>query len=119
MTKKSFFLALGIFMLITGCFLTFSRLKFVQEAKTANGIVTDITFGGSHPKIEFILPNKERITYYQGGLITGYEIGDGVSVLYLESDPRSTACIDKLGAIWAASTITIFVACILLLVACI
>ena len=115
-TKDALILIIGIVLLITGSALAVSRRQFVREAITANGIVVELKFGTSHPKIEFTLPNNERIAYYQGGLITGYKVGDKLHVLYLESDPRGTACIDTLGAIWAGSIIIVIISFFLITV---
>ena len=103
-------------MLIIGSALAISRWQFVREASSANGIVVELKFGTSHPKIEFTLPNNEQVTYYQGGLIAGYKIGDKVHVLYLESDPRGTACIDTPGAIQAGSIIIVIISFFLIAV---
>ncbi|SIT42944.1 conserved hypothetical protein [Paraburkholderia piptadeniae] len=73
---------------------------FLGSAVTAPGRVVALNAGGSHPQIEFVTRRGERVSYPQGGWIAGYKVGDKVNVLYLESSPRSSATIDRVGAVW-------------------
>ncbi|MFB9126856.1 DUF3592 domain-containing protein [Paraburkholderia dipogonis] len=79
---------------------THSTLHFLDLANKAPGVVVALNAGGSHPQIEFINSNGRRVSYPQEGLISGYKIGDKVTVLYLADSPNPQATIDKPGAIW-------------------
>jgi hypothetical protein len=69
-----------------------------QGALSADGVVTSLNAGGSHPEIEFTTATGETVSYPQGGMIFGYQPGDRVRVLYLPSAPRETATLDAFGA---------------------
>jgi Protein of unknown function (DUF3592) len=73
---------------------------FVNAAVRVPGQVVALNAGGSHPQIEFVTKEGERVSYPQGGWIGGFRVGDHVTVLYLEKSPRKTASIDRTGAIW-------------------
>ena len=94
------FLVAGIIMLAISIGLTISNIRFIANAKTADGVVVELKAGGSHPEIKFSTSNGTEITYQQGGFIFSYRVGDPVHVYYLEERPKETACIDSLGALW-------------------
>ena len=74
---------------------------FIERARTADGVVFELSAGGSHPQIRFNKAAGEVVEYSQGGMIFGYQVGDRVKVLYEVQAPRRTACIDTVGALWA------------------
>jgi hypothetical protein len=73
---------------------------FVNAAVRVPGRVVALSAGGSHPQIEFVTKKGERVSYPQGGWIAGFRVGDEVTVLYLQDSPRTSASIDRIGAIW-------------------
>jgi hypothetical protein len=103
----------GIFFLgVSGVLLSISistgmaTRQFVREAAVATGVVTKLNAGGSHPDIEFTTPTGQKMSYAQGGWISGYKPGDRVRVLYRPADPHATASIDATGALWFAPGLT-------------
>jgi len=99
-------LAASVFVVI-GAVLLFFALRsglatraFVLAAVRAEGTVTKLNAGGSHPQISFTTDAKVEISYPQGGLIFGYRPGDKVQVLYRTADPSGTATINAVGALW-------------------
>ena len=96
------FIVVGGGLLIAAITTGLTRRAFVREAESAEGVVVQLNAGGSHPQIEFAAKSGQQISYPQGGLIFGYRIGDRVRVLYRPEDPRGTACVDTLGAVWSA-----------------
>ncbi|MFM0740604.1 DUF3592 domain-containing protein [Paraburkholderia xenovorans] len=81
--------------------------NFLNTAVEASGRVVALNAGGSHPQIEFIARSGERVSYPQGGWVGGYRVGDQVQVLYWESSPRTSATINRTGAIWAWAIVLI------------
>lgn len=77
-----------------------ATMRFIRNAAAADGFVVCLLAGGSHPDVEFSTPSGQQVTYAQGGLIFGYQVGDRVRVLYDPADPAKTACLDRLGALW-------------------
>jgi hypothetical protein len=77
-----------------------STRQFLDAANKAPGVVVALNAGGSHPQIEFLTPKGERVSYPQGGLIAGFKVGDKVTVLYLADSPRTSATVNRTGAVW-------------------
>lgn len=78
---------------------------FVRTAARAEGVVTVLNAGGSHPEIQFIDAAGRQVSYPQGGLIFGFRPGDKVQVLYAPDNPAGTATICAMGAIWFTTII--------------
>jgi hypothetical protein len=95
----------SVFLLIAGLFALGSAftgmrcLTFINHAKVAQGTVTRLSAGGSHPQIRFLDSNGKTIEYPQGGFIFGFHPGDPVEVLYSD-DPWYGPCIHSFGALW-------------------
>ena len=94
------FLVLAIGLLVAAVADGMAIRNFVRDAARTDGVVVALNAGGSHPQIEFALPDGRRISYPQGGMIFGYAPGDQVRVLYRPGDPAGTASIDSFGALW-------------------
>ena len=60
--------------------------------------------GGSHPQIEFTAASGEKVSYPQGGVISGYHEGYRVRVVYYAKDPAAYPCVDNFGALWGSTT---------------
>ena len=73
---------------------------FMRRSATADGSVIRLHAGGSHPQIEFTTPSGETVSYSQGGFIFSYRVGDRVRVRYDPANPRATASLDTIGALW-------------------
>jgi Protein of unknown function (DUF3592) len=73
---------------------------FVQTVSRAEGLVTGLNAGGSHPQVNFTAPANGEISIPQGGFIGGYRRGDKVQVLFDPGNPAGTATIDAFGAVW-------------------
>ncbi|MBY4867016.1 DUF3592 domain-containing protein [Burkholderia anthina] len=94
-----FLIAGGIFLV--AMILTYQDTSdFLQSSSVANGKVTELNHGSSHPEIEFTTQSGEKISYPQGGFIFGMSVGDEVSVRYLADAPRRTARLDQFGSMW-------------------
>ena len=94
------FIIIGVGLLAGAVAFGTSKRAFIREATIADGVVSRLNAGGSHPQIEFTTASGQRIEYPQGGLIFGYHPGDRVRVLYKHDDPSQSACIDAFGALW-------------------
>jgi hypothetical protein len=90
----------GIALLCVAVAIAYSKDRNRRTSLVADGVVTQLNFGGSHPQIEFTTRSGERVSYPQGGLIFGYREGDRVRVRYREADPSNSASLDSFGAIW-------------------
>ncbi|WP_210640871.1 MULTISPECIES: DUF3592 domain-containing protein [unclassified Pseudomonas] len=97
------FALIGIVLLGITVNLTLERREFLARAQTADGIVSRLNAGGSHPEIAFTAGTGEKISYPQGGLIFGYREGQSVRVHYLPEQPASSAIVDDPGALWGPS----------------
>ncbi len=84
------FALIGIGLLVIAVNLTLDRREFLASAQTADGIVSDLNAGGSHPEIAFTSSTGEKISYPQGGFIFGYQKDQPVRVYYQPSG-RPTA----------------------------
>jgi hypothetical protein len=100
--RTAFFSMIAIALLTAAGYTAAVRLAFIRNAAAAEGTVVELSAGGSHPQIEFITAAGEQVSYPQGGFIFGYKLGDRVPVRYLPSDPRGTASIGTVGALWFA-----------------
>lgn len=101
MNPKSTVIGLaGAVLIVVAGVLAVNRFSFLANAKEASGQVVETPFGGSHPRIEFSLPDGKAVAYSQGGLIFGYQVGDKVSVSYDPADPQGSACLKSFGAQW-------------------
>ncbi len=100
LVKAIVFLVIGAGMLIAAVVTGTAIHGFIGRAASAPGEVSRLNAGGSHPEIVFTAASGEKISYPQGGLIFGYRPGQKVRVLYSQEDPRGTARLDALGALW-------------------
>lgn len=97
------FTPLGLFLLFITLWLVQNQLDFLAHAHRAEGHVSALNAGGNHPQIDFTDANGKTFSYPQNGFISGYEVGDRVTVLYRPEDPYVSAIIDSPGALWAWS----------------
>jgi hypothetical protein len=74
--------------------------SFVLRATRAEGTVTKLNAGGSHPQIRFTTAEDRDISYPQGGLIFGLRPGEKVEVLFDAVNPCGTATVNAVGAVW-------------------
>lgn len=93
-------IVIGVVFLVIAGFVAWSTRDFLQTAIAVPGEVVSLNAGGSHPQVEFVTKNGQRVSYPQGGMIYGMKVGDKVTVLYQEDAPRRTATIDRFGAVW-------------------
>ena len=115
--KATLFALLGAGLIVLAGMQATRQYFFLHSAKEAAGRVVDTPFGGSHPKIEFTVPDGRSIKYSQGGLIFGYRVGDAVQVFYYEADPDRSACLRAVGALWGASFLLLLVGLVFIAVA--
>ena len=87
----------GLSLLVIAGYMAYWRYEFLPQAQRAPGVVTKLNAGGSHPEIEFTSADNQVISYPQGGMISGYEVGQPVQVLYLAEDPEMTAVVNDRG----------------------
>ncbi|MBT2340850.1 MULTISPECIES: DUF3592 domain-containing protein [Pseudomonas] len=97
------FALIGVVLLVIAVNLLLDRREFLAHAQTADGIVSRLNAGGSHPEITFTSDKGEKVSYPQGGLIFGYQPGQPVRVHYLPEQPAGSAVIDDSGALWGPS----------------
>ncbi|MGC5703621.1 DUF3592 domain-containing protein [Pseudomonas sp. NFXW11] len=95
------FALVGVGLLVIASQLTLDRREFLATAQRADGIVSDLNAGGSHPEIAFTTGSGEKISYPQGGFIFGYQKDQPVRVYYLPERPANSAIIDDPAALWA------------------
>ncbi|WP_347928897.1 DUF3592 domain-containing protein [Pseudomonas helvetica] len=101
MLQGLLFALIGIGLLGIAVNLTLERREFLAHAQTADGIVSHLNAGGSHPEIAFTTSSGEKISYPQGGFIFGYQQDQPVRVYYLPEQPASSAVVDTPAALWA------------------
>lgn len=94
------FLVIGVVALAVTAMIGINRWDYVQHAARAPGVVVKLAFGPSHPEIEFTDAAGEKVSYVQGGWVSGLKVGDAVTVLYRPTAPAGTASIDGPGALW-------------------
>lgn len=92
------FVCVGIFMMCAAIAWATTVLQFTNTAASAQGAVTKLNAGGSHPQVQFTTQKGEVIEYPQNGLIFGYQVGDEVRVLYQPKHPQG-ATIDTFEAL--------------------
>ncbi|GAB3095053.1 DUF3592 domain-containing protein [Lysobacter terrae] len=97
--KAVIFAAAGVLILIVGAAWCLSVKRFVDRAETADGIVTGLPYGGSHPEVTFTTKDGQVIEAAQNGMIGGYHIGDRVQVFYDAKSPRDCT-LKTFGALW-------------------
>ncbi|CAM3371216.1 hypothetical protein BZK31_18525 [Pseudomonas floridensis] len=97
------FLPLGLCLLYITLWMAQDRLGFLAQAQRAEGQVSALNSGGSHPQIDFTDATGKALSYPESGFIFGYAVGDSVTVLYRAEAPSSTAIIEDRGALWGAS----------------
>lgn len=100
------FVAVGAVLLGTCSVTALGTNRFLREAEVAEGRVVRLNAGPSHPEVAFTTRAGDDVSFPQGGWISGFGPGQRVRVLYLPEDPRRTACIDQLGALWAVPVFT-------------
>ncbi len=113
MLQGLLFALIGIGLLGIAVNLTLERREFLVHAQTADGIVSHLNAGGSHPEIAFTTSSGEKISYPQSGFIFGYRQDQPVRVYYLPEQPASSAVVDSPAALWATPGV---LGCIVLLV---
>lgn len=94
------FALIGIGLLSIAVHLTLDRREFLAHAQTADGVVSRLNAGGSHPEIAFTTGNGEKISYPQGGFIFGYRQDQSVRVHYLPERAAGSAIVDDPAALW-------------------
>jgi len=94
------FALIGSGLLVIAVKLTLDRREFLASAQIADGIVSHLNAGGSHPEIAFTSSSGEKISYPQGGFIFGYQKDQPVRVYYLPKQPANSAIVDDLAALW-------------------
>jgi hypothetical protein len=92
---------ISLFGVAVTAILAVKEYQEYKDAPVADGIVTKLNAGGSHPEIEFTTPGGQTVSYPQGGVIWGYEPGQQVRVLYLRDDPKLDPTLDVIGARYA------------------
>ncbi|MBD0687801.1 MULTISPECIES: DUF3592 domain-containing protein [unclassified Pseudomonas] len=97
------FALIGIGLLSIAVHLTLDRREFLAHAQTADGVVSRLNAGGSHPEIAFTTDSGEKISYPQGGFIFGYRQDQSVRVHYLPERPAGSAIVDDPAALWGTS----------------
>ncbi|WP_122755208.1 DUF3592 domain-containing protein [Pseudomonas viridiflava] len=100
------FIPLGLCLLFIALWLGQDRLGFLADAQRAEGHVSALNSGGSHPQIDFTDATGKVVSYPESGLIFGYTVGHSVTVLYNAEAPSSTAIIEDCGALWGASLLS-------------
>ena len=115
MTKASLPTGFGILLIVVALLLGVRTRAFVRRATAVPGVVESLYAGGSHPEIQFTTPAGDRVSYSQGGLIFGYKPGQTVRVLFEAHDPKGTAQIDAIGALYFDSIGLSFVGLIAIL----
>ena len=109
------FIVAGAILLAIAVYNAWNTYGFVRSAARASGTVAALNAGGSHPQIAFQTEAGEAISYPQGGLIFGMQPGDAVTVLYSADNPKATATIDAVGALWFSAMLPGALGAILLL----
>ncbi|OPG70114.1 hypothetical protein B1219_22620 [Pseudomonas ogarae] len=110
------FALIGIVLLGIAVNLTLDRRDFLARAQTADGIVSHLNAGGSHPEIAFTTVSGEKISYPQGGFIFGYQKDQPVRVHYLPEQPTTSAIVDAPTALWGTSGVLGFIGLVFTLV---
>ncbi|QNB14646.1 DUF3592 domain-containing protein [Paraburkholderia tropica] len=101
-----FALLFAAVMLTMALGTAWSTRDFIEESQVVPGRVLKLNAGGSHPQITFVTREGEEVSYPQGGYIYNMAVGQNVHVRYITGRAARSACIDKIGALWA-STLTL------------
>ena len=110
MSLKSVVLLLaGLLFLGASATAAWRTSRFVADSVVADGRVSALRAGGSHPQIEFTTAAGERISYPQNGLVFGARVGEAVRVRYDPAEPRTSASLDRFGALWTVPLTLLFV----------
>jgi len=115
-TKAILLAGVGILLLVVALLLGGRTRAFVRRATAVPGVVEHLNASGTHPQIQFTTSAGDRVSYPQGGLLFGYKPGQTVRVLFEAHDPKGTARVDAIGALWFDSIGLSFVGLIALLV---
>lgn len=99
------FAPLGFCLLFLTFVLVHNQLDFLAHAQRAEGQVSALNAGGSHPQIDFTDAHGKAFSYPQNGFIWGYEVGDRVTVLYRPENPDVSAIIEANGVLWVWSLV--------------
>ena len=105
----------GVVLLAIAGYMILARNEFLSQAQQAPGVVKVLNAGGSHPEIEFTTADNHVISYPQGGMIFGYEMGQPVQVLFRTENPQATAVIQDRGALWGTQVLLGFMGLVFLL----
>jgi len=97
---KILFAVVGLGLIAIAIALALSTRGFVRRASRAEGVVVGLNAGESHPEIEFTPASGPRVSFSQGGFISGYKQGRRVEVLYDADRPARTARVNAPGALW-------------------
>lgn len=100
-----FFLVAGAATLAAAIAFASDRYEFVKTAAIADGLVTELNAGGSHPNVRFVDASGRSVDFPAGGWISGYRAGQRVRVLYLAKAPERSACLDAWGSVWFIPTL--------------
>ncbi len=93
------FIGIGVIIILVSIIWMYNVWEFKNQAIFARGTVIELNAGGSHSEISFKAQDGQEISYPQNGMISGYKIGDEVSVLYDSSNPGN-ASINTISALW-------------------
>ena len=93
----------GLVLLVVAASMAAQSWRFSQHALIAQGVVTRLEAGGSHPEIRFTTQAGEVVTYSQGGAVFGYRAGQPVRVRYDPTAPRARANVDTWLATWGVA----------------
>ena len=80
--KSWFFVASGLALIVAAAVTALDTASFMRSSVRADGRVVALNAGGSHPQIEFRLPDGRTVSKPEGGWIAGYRVGDRVQVRY-------------------------------------
>jgi hypothetical protein len=94
------FAIIGFVLLSAAIYIGVATRNFIRNAAVAQGSVIDVLAAGSHPKVQFVTPSGQSITFPQGGWTFGYHAGERVRILYDAGDPAGDARVDSFGSLW-------------------
>ena len=109
------FTVVGVALMVGAVWRASATRRFVARAASAAGEVTKLNAGGSHPEVRFTTAAGQVIEYPQGGMISGYRVGDRVEVLYEPESPRSSAVLNRPGALWGFTLTTFLMGAVFVL----
>ncbi len=93
----------GVLLLVTAAVSAVQTSRFIAGSLQGDGTVTRLNAGGSHPQVAFRTRAGSIVSVPQGGLITGFRVGQPVQVLYAASDPARTVRLRSFGSLWGTS----------------